>query len=220
MRRLIGIAIACLLAGASSAALADDGYVTGNVTMYAGPDMSYPAVETIPAGEPVAIEGCDDGYGWCDVIWGEDRGWIPGNYIQYEYNGQPVLLPAYAAVIGIPIVTFAIADYWGRYYHNRPFYAQRDRWFNRSFAHRPAPGPFRGPMHNYAHEPAREAVHPVGRPAYGYPAHGSNSPGGHPEYRSSGPANEGHVNRAPPQAAHGQNHPAPQHDEHRDDHGH
>ena len=119
MRRLIGFAIACALAGASSAALADDGYVTGTVTMYAGPDMSYPAVDTIPAGEPVAIEGCDDGYGWCDVIWGEDRGWIPGNYIQYEYNDQPVLLPAYAAVIGIPIVTFAIADYWGRYYHNR-----------------------------------------------------------------------------------------------------
>jgi len=42
MRRLIGFAIACALAGASSAAFADDGYVTGNVTMYAGPDTSYP----------------------------------------------------------------------------------------------------------------------------------------------------------------------------------
>jgi uncharacterized protein YraI len=227
MRRSISLAIACVLAGSSAAAFADDGYVTSNVTMYSGPDASYPAVETIPAGEPVAIEGCEDGYGWCDVIWGQDRGWIAGGYIQYNYDNQPVLLQSYGAAIGIPIVTFAIADYWGRYYSGRPFFAQRDRWFNRPMPHRPPPPAFRGPLHDFAHGPVREAVHTPGRPAMGYPPHQQQAPGGHPEYRNApinrGPENRGPENHAPPQHQQpARQAPAPRGggEEHHDEHGH
>jgi uncharacterized protein YraI len=175
MRRLINIAMICLLAALSTAAFAQDGYVTGNVNLRAGPDTSYPVIDTIPVGSPVGIQGCVDGWEWCDVLWGQDRGWVAGNYIQYEYNDQPVLLPAYGAAIGIPIVTFAIGDYWGRYYHNRPFYSQREVWFNRPYEHHAAPGPFRGPFHDYGRE------HGYGGAVYS--GHGSHS-----DYRSSGPA--------------------------------
>lgn len=54
MQRLIGFAMACVLAGVSTAAFAQDGYVTGNVNLRAGPDIGYPAVDVIPVGSPVA----------------------------------------------------------------------------------------------------------------------------------------------------------------------
>lgn len=86
------------------------------------------------------------------MLWAQDRGWVAGNYIQYDYNDQPVLLSGYGAAIGIPIVGFVIGDYWGRYYHNRPFYAQRETWYSRPYFHHEAPRPFGGPIHDYGRE--------------------------------------------------------------------
>lgn len=150
--RLIKLVIALTLASACTAALAEDGYVTGTMNLRSGPDVSYPPVDTIPAGSPVSVQGCTDGWEWCDVIYGDDRGWVAGNYIQYEYNDQPVLLSGYGAAIGIPIVTFAVADYWGHYYRDRPFWGQRDVWFNRPYIRRAPPPAFHGAFHDYGRE--------------------------------------------------------------------
>ncbi len=126
-------------------ARAADAYLTGNVNLRAGPDPSYPLIDQIPAGTEVDVQGCTDGWEWCDVIVYGDRGWVAGNFIEYEYQDGPVLLPAYGAQIGIPIVTFVIGNYWDHYYRDRPFYRDRDRWYNRPVARRPPPPPIDRP---------------------------------------------------------------------------
>ncbi|MGA9340829.1 MAG: SH3 domain-containing protein [Rhodanobacteraceae bacterium] len=122
-------------------ALAQDGYLTADVNLRAGPDIGYPRIATLPAGTGISVQGCIRDYEWCDVIAYGDRGWVAGDYIDYEYHDQRVLLPEYGARIGIPIVSFVIGDYWGHYYRNRGFYSDRDRWYHRHFAYRPPPRP-------------------------------------------------------------------------------
>ena len=80
------------------------------------------------AGTPVAIEGCVDGWSWCDVASGDSRGWVPANYLQQEYQGQRVLVPEYGVRIGIPVITFVFGSYWDSYYSHRSWYGNRERW--------------------------------------------------------------------------------------------
>lgn len=95
--------LTALLLAAPVFAHAADGFATANVNLRAGPDTSYPLIATIPVGSQLAIQGCTDGWGWCDVVAFGNRGWIAGNYLQYNYQNQRVLVPAYGAQIGIPI---------------------------------------------------------------------------------------------------------------------
>lgn len=150
MKRLTRLALTSLsLASLSLAfpalAQAADAYVTGNVSLRAGPDLDYPLIDRIPAGTEVDVQGCTDGWEWCDVIVFGDRGWVAGNYIEYEYEDQPVLVPEYGARIGIPVITFVIGDYWDHYYRSRPFYRERDRWYSRPIRRRPPPPPMSHP---------------------------------------------------------------------------
>jgi len=147
MKRLVWSAAISLLLAAPVVAHAADGYVTGNVSMRAGPDSQYPLILTIPAGAAVSVQGCTTGWEWCDVIVPGGRGWVDGYYIQYQYQNQPVALPAYGAQIGVPIVTFVIATYWSNYYRNRSFYSQRNVWYSRPIPHRPPPRPTYPPGH-------------------------------------------------------------------------
>jgi len=94
-RTLLGLSIL-----ASASAFAADGYVTGNVYLRAGPDSSYPSVAMLDAGTPVAIEGCVDGWSWCDVDAGGNRGWAAGDFLQDDYRGQRMLVPQYGVQIG------------------------------------------------------------------------------------------------------------------------
>ena len=132
---------ALCLASASFAvpalAHAAEGYVTSNVNLRAGPDTSYPLIDLIPAGTTVNVQGCTQGWEWCDVIAYGNRGWVVGNYVEYVYQNRPVLLPAYGARIGVPIVSFVIGNYWGSHYRNRPFYSQRNDWYRRPIVRRP-----------------------------------------------------------------------------------
>ena len=113
---------------AATAAFAADGYVTGDVNLRAGPDPSYPSVATLSAGTSVAIQGCVDGWSWCDVASGDNRGWVAGDFLQEEYGGRRVLVPDYGVQIGIPIVSFVFATYWDNNYRNRSWYSDRSRW--------------------------------------------------------------------------------------------
>lgn len=182
MKRIVWVVL--LLGGlASPAAFAQawNGVVTAYVDLYAGPDPGYPTIAQLPAGTAVSIQGCTAGFGWCDVIVAGTRGWVAGTFVQYTYQSQPVYVADYGPRIGIPIITFSIAAYWGSYYVNRPFYRNRDYWYGRPYAPRPPPRP--------------PGWHPGARP----PAHGYRPPGGGyrpPPPPSHRPPSQG--NRPPP----------------------
>ncbi|HEX5353979.1 MAG TPA: SH3 domain-containing protein [Rhodanobacteraceae bacterium] len=203
MQRLIGFFLAALCLALPAIASAADGYVTGNVNMRAGPDYTYPLVITLAPGTPVAVQGCTADWEWCDVIAYDNRGWIAGNFIQYDYEGQPVLLPSYGARIGIPIVTFVISSYWDSYYRNRPFYRQRATWYRRPVPHRPPPRPIHNRPRAIHAAPPRPAPRPTMNRA---------RPGGSPQYMQSGrppqhaqpgkrPANRRPATRPPPHSS-------------------
>jgi len=167
-RTLLSVALS-LSCFAATSAFAADGYVTGNVNLRAGPDISYPSVDMLPAGTPVAIYGCVDGWSWCDVSTGNDRGWVAGSFLQEEYQGRRVYIADYGVRIGIPIVSFVFGTYWADHYHNRSWYGNRDRWSHIQPHYRPIVrqdeyhGSPHGSSHGYAppppHAPARSPNH-------------------------------------------------------------
>lgn len=169
MKRLIR----CVLASLSVASLslsfpvlaqAADGYVTGNVNLRAGPAPDYPLIARIPAGTEVNVQGCTQGWEWCDVIAYGNRGWVAGNYVEYDYQNRPVLLPTYGEQLGVPIVTFVIGNYWDTYYRSRPFYSERTRWYRRPIVRRPPPPPLRHPYRPPLHGAPAQGRMPVDRP--------------------------------------------------------
>ncbi len=111
-----------------SIANAANGYVTGNIHLRAGPGWDFPLIADVRAGTQISVVGCTTGWQWCDVVVFRDRGWMPGNYIQSDYQGQRAPVLTYGARIGLPIVSFEISNYWDTYYRGRPFYRERGRW--------------------------------------------------------------------------------------------
>ena len=113
------------MAGAAQAAV---GYTQTSLNLRAGPGRDYPVIARIPANATVGIDGCADGFAYCDVNFQGLHGWASGRHLQilegrrraFVYQAGPVL----------PIVVFNQGDYWGRYYRDRPFYA----------SYHPAPG--------------------------------------------------------------------------------
>ena len=72
-----------------------------------------------------------NGYGWCDVALPDGlRGWLYASGLDYAADGGRVPLMGYGAAIGIPIVGFAVGNYWGSYYRDRPWYGDRRWWGN------------------------------------------------------------------------------------------
>ncbi|WP_424134415.1 SH3 domain-containing protein [Roseomonas chloroacetimidivorans] len=142
---------AALLLALAAPASAAPGFATGNVNLRAGPGTNYPQVTVVPAGAPVEIFGCLEGYSWCDVGFGQVRGWVSSNYLQNLYESRRVPLVEYAPRVGVPIIAFSFGDYWGSHYRGRPWYADRDRWGGppprAAFRGPPPPGwhPDRGP---------------------------------------------------------------------------
>ena len=140
MKRIIGVAAALALS-APLLASAAQGWVVADISLQAGPDTAYPSIVELRAGTPVSIQGCIDGWTWCDVSVGDDAGWVPGTFLQEEYGGQRVVVMDYGPRIGIPVVAFSLGVYWEHHYHNRPFYAQRQEWTTRSITPHAPPRP-------------------------------------------------------------------------------
>jgi len=187
MKRLTWLFLASLALAAPTLAQAAAGFVTGNVNLRAGPDSEYPAITVVPMGTSVDIQGCTEGWEWCDVITMGARGWVAGTYIQYQYQNQPVVVQEYGANIGIPIVTFVIGTYWDSYYRNRPFYRQRNVWYHRPIISRPPPRPINRP-------PPRPQPGGGNRPP---PRPGIGNPGTRPPTGGNRPS-PGQGNRPPP----------------------
>jgi len=125
-RTLLALSLALPLA-----AFARDAIVVDSIDLQAGPDPDYPSITQLSAGTEVQVQGCIDGYNWCDVLAAGDRGWVPGTFLAEEYDGDRVLIVDAGPRIGIPVVSFEIGAYWGEHYHNRPFYAQRETFVSR-----------------------------------------------------------------------------------------
>ncbi|MFL6603158.1 MAG: SH3 domain-containing protein [Steroidobacteraceae bacterium] len=144
LRILSGV---CLLS-LSAATASQNAVTTDPVAVYAGPDDSYPMVAQLDADSPVQVMGCLDDWSWCDVAFADNRGWVYAPDIAYDYDGGYVPFYTYAPSFGVPVVQFTISSYWDRYYHGRPWYAQREEWIHREPPrhHSPAgPRPSAGP---------------------------------------------------------------------------
>jgi uncharacterized protein YraI len=147
------LAVGAILFSISCAAMAENAVTTQVASVRAGPDDSYPEVAQLDADSPIQVMGCLDDWSWCDVTFEGNRGWMYSPDITYEYEGGYVPFYSYAPAFSVPVVTFTVDAYWGRYYHDRPWYRERDQWAHRVIEHRPPPGPppHRGP-------PPREVV--------------------------------------------------------------
>lgn len=234
MKRFLGSVLLALGVALPTFAQGLNGVVTSYVDLYAGPDVGYPPIAQLPAGTSVAIQGCTQGWAWCDVITLGMRGWVAGTFVQYTYQNQPVYVADYGARIGIPIVAFSIGLYWDSYYRNRPFYRNRDYWYGRPYTPRPPPRPpgyrpgYRPPPPGYrppgnGHRPPPGQGRPPGNrppPNQGHrpPGQGNNRPPGQgnrpPGQGNNRPPNQG-GNRPPnggqrPPGQGGHSRPAPQ----------
>jgi uncharacterized protein YraI len=143
MKKRILCSLVALMFGAPLLAQAAEGWVVDDITLQAGPDMDFPALADLEAGTPVSIQGCIDGWRWCDVIADEERGWVPGSYLEEEVGGRPVVVIENGPRIGIPIISFSLGAYWGSHYHNRPFYSERHRYESHAIAASAPPRPAR-----------------------------------------------------------------------------
>src|SRR5215469_8992084 len=167
--------------------------LTAGVHLRAGPDIFFPSVMILPPGAGVTVFGCEQGFGWCDVQFGLNRGWVDGAFLQAPGPSGPVIIASSPAVIGVPIVPFAFNTYWSTWYAGRPWYSRRAFYANHwnRFPHgrpppiyrpRPPPPVFRPP-------PSRPptVVRPTPRPPPGTrppstrpPASGRPPPSGQP----------------------------------------
>ena len=147
------------------AAWAQVAYTARAVNMRAGPDRQYPQVAWLPSGVSVDVIGCVDGYRWCDVVAGPNRGWVYAEFLSYPYQNQPVPIISGGAVLGLPLITFSIGPYWDSYYRGRPWYGNRSYWYNR-----PAPAPYYRPPPQYQSRPPAYIPPSSRPPGYGPPS--------------------------------------------------
>ena len=103
-------------------------YLLTNVNLRAGPGTEYPVIITVPNRAQIEILGCLEDYRWCDIVFEDQRGWMRSIYISYWYNEYYYPLRDYAPQLNLQIVSFDVDAYWGEYYQDRPFYAERARW--------------------------------------------------------------------------------------------
>jgi uncharacterized protein YraI len=227
----------------SAATLGQNAMTTEPADLYAGPDDSYPVVAQLDPNSPIQVMGCLDDWSWCDVAAQDARGWMYAPDITYAYQGGYVPLYSYAPSLGIAVVPFSLDLYWGRYYHGRPWYSQREDWAHRTIHHRRPEGPpphagppprpeHREPVHRAEidrhgdagrHDNPRDDHNMANRPEAPRPAEAPRRPETHtaPAHEPPRqPAHEEHEHGAPGRAA------APAHEEHpreerpHDDHPH
>jgi len=132
MRYLHVMALAAsALAGAASAASAQQAYTTNDAGLRAGPGMRYPLVRVVPGDAVVYIHGCLRNWDWCDVSWRRSRGWVFSDNLEGIYNNRRVGFDRWRGNVEVPFVSFGFG-YWDRYYRDRPWYGNWERWGDRN----------------------------------------------------------------------------------------
>ena len=161
MKRLlavVGLALAAAVPMATPAAAQSQGWVVTNVNMRSGPGTEYPPILVVPAGAPVTVFGCLEGYGWCDVAFEDARGFVAGSLLSFEYQNVRRPVVEIGPQLALPIISFSLGNYWDSHYRSRPFYRDRDRWERRRVYSSPPP--------RYNRPPAYRPDRPVSRPDY------------------------------------------------------
>jgi uncharacterized protein YraI len=199
-------AAALLAASAVPASAYTTAFTTAPLNMRSGPDVNYPPVAFVPDNAQLIVYGCLGGWRWCDVSWGDNRGWVAGAYLSAYYQGVP--RPWYYAAprYGVPIIGFFFGDYWNSHYRNRPWYRNRAHWSQ--YNHRS----HNGPQYNRARSPNRGHAPHRGHP----PDRGRQF---HPGPRHSGPQHRGrNPHRGERHDKGGHHDKSGHHDGHRHDH--
>ncbi|MDP2620199.1 MAG: DUF1236 domain-containing protein [Hyphomicrobiales bacterium] len=111
-----------------SAAVAQQAYATIDLNMRAGPGPQFPIVSVIRAEEGVTIYGCTESGSWCDVSWGQERGWAYAEYLAFDVAGSPAVVTQVAPDSAPSVVTYQTTTYWDEHYRDRPFYSERQRY--------------------------------------------------------------------------------------------
>ena len=124
MKARVAMALLCGVLLAPLPASAESGFASVSLNLRAGPGTAFPVLLVIPAGARLDIVGCLAAYDWCDVAWGNNRGWVAGRYLQARLNRQPVPLHRRQP----PVTAFDFPRYWDDHYRHRPFYQHRDRY--------------------------------------------------------------------------------------------
>lgn len=162
--------------------------LTAGVHLRAGPDIFYPSVMILPPGAGVQVFGCMQGFGWCDVQFGLDRGWVDAAFLQAVGPAGPVLIASSPAMVGVPVVTFSFNNYWNTWYTGRPWYSRRAVYYNHwnrfpsgrpppIYRPRPPPPVFRPPPGRPpAVRPPPQRPPPTTRPPSGGRPPGANQP--------------------------------------------
>ncbi|MDR2154799.1 MAG: SH3 domain-containing protein [Burkholderiaceae bacterium] len=168
-RAALVAAVSMPLAAAAQQAVINDG---GNLR--AGPGREYPLVASLPPGTPATVIGCTDDYRWCDIVVPDNlRGWLYSGRLEYLYEDQRVSMLDAGAVIGVPIISFALDLYWSDHYRDRSWYAQPQWWGSRRPP--PAAGWHRPPISAPAWRPRPPSAHwrppSHSRPGAGQPGH-------------------------------------------------
>jgi uncharacterized protein YraI len=113
-----------------------------NTVMHAGPQAAYPQVRRIDRGQQVQLYGCLEDRSWCDVGYGDDRGWIPGPDLYGEYQGRRDSIANLYGNFRMGSLPFSIGDYWDDHYRQQEFYSQRSNWEQQYFdRYQPGWGP-------------------------------------------------------------------------------
>jgi len=110
-----------------SLAQAAQGFIVDQTELKAGPDEQFPAVVEIQAGATVDVFGCLSGNSWCDVAFQQDRGWVSGQDLEVLFQSKRVKIVEVTTEI-VPVVSFEVATYWTRYYRDKPFFKDRERF--------------------------------------------------------------------------------------------
>jgi len=177
------LAAAAFVPVAASAELA---VTTQGVNMRAGPDPSYPQVAFLGRGVQVDVVGCAEGWQWCDVVAGPNRGWVSAGFLSYSYYNQPTVISYGGPMLGIPLVSFSIGNYWDNYYRGRPFWNDRARWYNHRVARAPewrAPPGWHANANGWRHDNG-----------HGNDWRGNNGNNGWRGHDNNGRGNDGHGN--------------------------
>ncbi|MBS0211975.1 MAG: SH3 domain-containing protein [Proteobacteria bacterium] len=167
MKTLILTLAAASALSLTGMAQASPAYLVQDTELMAGPDQGYPLLDDLLSGDEVDVQGCTDGYYWCDVIADGERGWVPGNALQLDDGDQMAPLPNVGYDYGVPIVVFAIQPYWNAYYSGYPFFVQRWTWYQWAPPYRPPMPPRVVPLpHPIFNPPPRDIPppHPIPNP--------------------------------------------------------
>jgi uncharacterized protein YraI len=140
------------------------------VSLYAGPASSYPEVLRLTANARVTLQACMPDRAWCEVSFGNDRGWLPAASLYVDQRGALVPLPSADALAATPVTGYDMEQYWGVYYQGRPWYGDRHRWQNRPDARPPTGAPGYRPPGIGLRLPSELPSRPAGAPIGGPPA--------------------------------------------------